>query len=68
MIDGIVKNFDPVKGYGFILPADGSLAVFFHSETADKAGIAALVAGQRLEFNFEFDIRGRRSVSSLKLV
>ncbi len=68
MINGTVKNFDPVKGYGFILPSDGSLAVFFHSETVDKAGIASLTAGQKLEFTLEFDVRGRRSVASLKLV
>ncbi|WP_454852014.1 cold-shock protein [Rhizobium binxianense] len=68
MINGTVKNFDPIKGYGFILPSDGSLAVFFHAETADKAGIANLTAGQKLEFSFEFDIRGRRSVTCLKCV
>ena len=68
MINGTVKNFAPIKGYGFILPSDGSLAVFFHSETADKAGIAGLTAGQRLKFSFEFDIQGRRSVASLELV
>lgn len=67
MINGTVKNFDPIKGYGFILPADGGLAEFFHSEAVDEADIKSLVAGQRLEFNLEFDIRGRRSVVNLRL-
>ncbi len=68
MIDGKIKTFDAAKGYGFIQPADGSRAIFFHSSLMERAGIATLVAGQRLQFDMEHDIRGRRSPCHLHLV
>lgn len=68
MFNGIVKNFDKEKGYGFIQPTDGSMAIFVHAKTVSKAGLETLTKGQRLTFEIEQDGMGRSSIGNLKLV
>ena len=45
---GIVKFFDPHRGYGFIMPHDGSTDVFVHLTALD--GASGLRTGQQVEF------------------
>lgn len=45
---GVVKFFDRTKGYGFILPHDGSADVFFHESALGEGGKCA--TGQEVEF------------------
>jgi len=68
MFSGIVKSFDWVKGYGFIQPHDGSLAIFVPARAVTKAGIETLVKGQALTFEIVEDAKGRSFVGNLKLV
>jgi CspA family cold shock protein len=68
MFNGIVKSFDSEKGYGFIQPADGSIAVFVHAKAVLSAGMNTLVEGQKLTFEIEQDGKGRSSVCNLNLV
>ena len=51
MTVGIVKWFNPVKGYGFIEPEDGSKDVFVHQSAVDKAGLSLLKEGQRVSYD-----------------
>lgn len=46
---GVVKFFDGERGYGFIIPDDGSKDVFFHSSAMEGAKV--LRAGQMIEFD-----------------
>ena len=67
MANGTVKWFNPVKGYGFIQPEDGSADVFVHISAVEKAGIAQLNEGQKLSYDLE-DNRGKTSAAELKLL
>lgn len=59
---GVVKWFNPSKGYGFIRPSDGSHDVFVHISAVERAGLRALVEGQAVEFEIEDD-RGEQAAN-----
>ncbi|MQB43780.1 cold shock domain-containing protein [Rhizobium sp. ICMP 5592] len=67
MFNGTVKNFDLEKGYGFIQPADGGVAIFVHAKIVVKSGLETLKKGQKLIFEIEQDGMGRSSISKLRL-
>ena len=50
MATGTVKWFNPLKGYGFIEPEDGSGDVFVHISTVEEAGLVTLNEGQKVAF------------------
>ena len=68
MKEGTVKWFNPVKGYGFIQPDDGSRDVFVHISAVERAGVASLQEGQRVRFDMVRDQRGRDSAGNLSLL
>jgi CspA family cold shock protein len=47
---GTVKWFNERKGYGFIVPDDGSDDLFFHHSEIQSAGGASLDEGQKVEY------------------
>ena len=47
MATGIVKWFNPTKGYGFIQPDQGGADVFVHITALEAAGLRTLNEGQR---------------------
>src|SRR3954451_6601686 len=47
---GVVKFFNPQKGFGFIVRDDGGEDVFVHISAVEQAGLTALADGQPLEF------------------
>ncbi len=47
MATGTVKWFDPVKGYGFIQPDDGSKDAFVHISAVERAGLSGLRRGSK---------------------
>ena len=53
MTTGTVKWFSPVKGYGFITPDDGSKDAFVHISAVERAGLASLDEGQRVEYELQ---------------
>ncbi len=52
---GIVKWFSRVKGYGFIMPDDGSQEVFVHYSAISGDGYRNLYEGDRVSFD-EVDV------------
>jgi len=66
MTTGIVKWFNPDKGYGFIQPVDGSADVFVHISAVERAGMRGLSEGQRVNFELVADQRrGKTSADNL---
>src|SRR5690348_722375 len=50
MANGIVKWFNPTKGFGFIQPEQGGSDVFVHISALERAGIGNLNEGQRVSY------------------
>lgn len=66
MAVGIVKFFNPTKGFGFIQPEDGSKDVFVHISAVQAAGMTELVERQRVQFELQTGRDGRVSATALK--
>jgi CspA family cold shock protein len=66
MAIGVVKWFNPQKGYGFIQPEDGSKDIFVHISAVERSGIGNLHEGQRLSFDIERSQQGRVSAVNLR--
>ncbi len=64
---GIVKWFNPTKGYGFIEPEDGSKDVFVHMSAVEKAGLSLLNEGQRVSYDLVSGQDGRTAAENLVL-
>ncbi len=67
MAIGIVKWFNPAKGYGFIEPEDGSKDVFVHISAVEKAGLSLLNEGQRVSYDLVSGQGGKTAADNLAL-
>lgn len=67
MANGIVKWFNPTKGFGFIQPDQGGSDVFVHISALERAGIANLNEGQRVSYELATN-KGKTSAANLKLL
>ena len=65
MATGTVKWFNPVKGFGFIQPSDGSKDVFVHISAVERAGLESLREGQKVTFDLA-DERGKTAAVNIK--
>ena len=64
---GIVKWFNPQKGFGFIAPEGGGADVFVHVSAVQRAGLQSLKDGQKVSFDIVADRRtGKSSADNLK--
>ena len=61
---GVVKFFNPQKGFGFIVRDDGGEDVFVHISAVEQAGLSDLADGQPLEFTL-VDRGGRVSATNI---
>ncbi len=66
MAIGTVKWFNTTKGFGFIMPQDGSKDVFVHITAVQSAGLRGLNEGQKVSYDVIME-RGKASAGNLKL-
>jgi CspA family cold shock protein len=69
MATGTVKWFNTTKGFGFITPDNGGKDAFVHISAVERAGLAHLTEGQKVEFELVADRRsGKTAAENLKAV
>ncbi len=65
---GVVKWFNPTKGFGFIQPSDGGADIFVHISAVERAGLRGLQDGQPISYDLERDRKtGKASATNLKV-
>ena len=66
MAVGTVKWFNATKGFGFIMPQDGTKDVFVHITAVQAAGLRGLDEGQSVSFDVVME-RGKAAATNLKV-
>lgn len=66
MASGIVKWFNPAKGFGFIQPDQGGADAFVHISALERAGLTTLAEGARVTYDLATE-KGKTSAVNLKL-
>eukprot|EP00191_Tetraselmis_sp_GSL018_P015362 CAMPEP_0177596810 /NCGR_PEP_ID=MMETSP0419_2-20121207/11341_1 /TAXON_ID=582737 /ORGANISM="Tetraselmis sp., Strain GSL018" /LENGTH=84 /DNA_ID=CAMNT_0019088867 /DNA_START=246 /DNA_END=500 /DNA_ORIENTATION=- len=59
-MSGHVKWFNQKKGWGFIVPSDGSEDVFVHQTSVHAPGFRTLLEGEEVEFSVDYS-SGKKS-------
>jgi len=65
MANGTVKWFDPVKGFGFIEPEDGSKDAFVHISAVERAGLSTLRDGQKVSYDLVPGRNGKQAAENI---
>ncbi len=68
MATGSVKWFNPIKGYGFIQPSDGSQDAFVHISALERAGLTSLREGQKVQYDLVPGREGKTSAENLVIL
>ena len=66
MTSGTVKWFNPIRGFGFIRPDDGSRNVFVHALALERSELDHLVEGQKVRFDLQRARNGKLAAANLK--
>ena len=66
MASGTVKWFNPVRGFGFIRPDDGSRNVFVHASALERSDLDRLVEGQKVCFDLARARDGKLAAANLR--
>jgi CspA family cold shock protein len=68
MTTGTVKFFNPIKGFGFIEPEDGSKDAFVHISAVERAGLSSLAEGQKVSYELQTGQNGKTSAENLSVI
>lgn len=66
-MQGKVKWFNDSKGFGFIVPDDGSKDVFVHFSAIQTEGYKVLHEGDEVSFELQETDKGRQAVNVVKI-
>ena len=66
MPTGIVKWYNPDKGFGFIAPVGGGKDVFLHVSAVEAAGHGDPYEGDRISYDIEKGRDNRESAVNLR--
>ncbi len=61
VVRGVVKWFNSEKGFGFVIPDDGSADVFLHHSVLREVGLSAIDSGATVVCAVETGIKGRQA-------
>ena len=67
MTTGVVKWFNPTKGFGFIERDDKQKDAFVHASAVKASGMRYLNEGDKLEFTLEDGPKGPSAVNLKKI-
>merc|ERR1719223_1078267 len=65
LVTGHVKWFDTKKGFGFIIPSDGTADVFVHQTSIHAEGFRSLAEGEEVEFEIVEEESGKCSAQNV---
>jgi CspA family cold shock protein len=68
MTTGTVKFFNPIKGFGFIEPEDGSKDAFVHISAVERAGLSSISEGQKVSYELQPGKNGKSSAENLSVI
>ena len=68
MTTGTVKFFNPIKGFGFIEPEDGSKDAFVHISAVERAGLTSLSEGQKVSYELQPGQNVKSSAENLSVI
>tara|TARA_B100001564_G_scaffold159368_1_gene133964 strand:+ start:4638 stop:4847 length:210 start_codon:yes stop_codon:yes gene_type:complete len=63
MTRGVVKEYDRLKGFGFILGEDGEDYFVHVSGLREHLKVIGLKVGQQVSFDIDIDMKGDRAVN-----
>ena len=66
-VEGIVKWYNPDKGFGFVASDDGEKDVFVHASILERAGVRGLEEGKRVSMKVVKTQKGREAISVVLL-
>ena len=66
-IEGLVKWFDPTKGFGFVVPDSGGADVLLHANVLRNFGQSSVADGSRIELTIQHTARGVQAVEVLTI-
>lgn len=66
MPTGTVKWFDYLRGYGVILPDDGTSPVYLGANAIDRSSLSFAYSGQRLRYDLDRSEMGRLRAANLR--
>ena len=64
---GTVKRFNLEKGYGFIIPDDGSEDLFVHYTSIEGSGFRSLEEGEKVSYEVGQDRKGPQAQNVSKV-
>lgn len=67
LLNGLVKWFDPVKGFGFVIPVEGGADILLHANVLRNFGQSSVADGASVQVLVLETPRGRQAVEVVRI-